>query len=92
MGEMVGTMVVSNPKNSITHMTCLLGKQYDEPEIQELMAVLPYTCVRMPNGTVGVKVMLTSSYVITGHTGWRGDGTGSGAGVGCNSASSQAYM
>lgn len=56
MGEMVGSQVVSNAKNCITHIACLLGKQYDEPDVQILMKAVPFTCIKMPNGCVGVKV------------------------------------
>lgn len=50
-----------NIKNTINNFKRLLGRKYDEPDVQEEMKTLPFKCIKLEDGTVGVEV--TSNFV-----------------------------
>ncbi|PIA50517.1 hypothetical protein AQUCO_01300925v1 [Aquilegia coerulea] len=47
---------VKNPTSTVCMIKRLLGKKYDDPEIQEEMKMVPYKIVGAPNGDAWVKV------------------------------------
>lgn len=56
IGTSAKTMVVSNPKNTISNFKRLIGRLYKDPVVQEEAKLLPYKLVELPSGYVGVEV------------------------------------
>ena len=48
--------MVTNFKSTVTQIKRLVGRKYDEPSMASEFAQLPYTCIRMDNGDIGIKV------------------------------------
>jgi len=46
-----------NARNTITDFKMLLGKKFEDPEVQETMQYAPYQLIEMAGGDVGVRVM-----------------------------------
>lgn len=56
VGTSAKNQMVSNFKSTVTQIKRLVGRKYDEPSMASEFAQLPYTCVRMDNGDIGIKV------------------------------------
>src|SRR5437588_2034729 len=50
VGQIARRQAVTNPENTIAAVKRLLGRRYDDPEVQKGMKVLPYKIVRADNG------------------------------------------
>ena len=53
IGDAAATIAKSNIKNTITCMKLLVGRNYDDPEVQEELARTPLRHTKMPHGGVG---------------------------------------
>ena len=56
VGQMAKRQAVTNPDNTIFSVKRMMGRKYDDPEIQRAMKVLPYTLVRAANGDAHVQM------------------------------------
>lgn len=72
LGESASTQHLRNIKNTINNFKRLLGRKYDEPDVQEEMKTLPFKCIKLEDGTVGVEVMYNNekkTFSVTAVTG-----------------------
>jgi len=56
VGQIAKRQSITNPANTIYAVKRLLGRKFDDPEVQRASEVLPYHMVRAPNGDVRVQV------------------------------------
>ena len=56
VGQMAKRQSVTNPENTIFSVKRLMGRKYDDPEVQRAMGVLPYKIVKAPNGDAHVQM------------------------------------
>merc|ERR1719354_1211537 len=56
VGTSAKNQMVMNFKSTVTQIKRLVGRKYDEPSMASEFSQLPYTCVRMENGDIGIKV------------------------------------
>ena len=56
VGTTAKNQMVTNFKSTVTQIKRLVGRKYDEPSMASEFALLPYTCIRMDNGDIGIKV------------------------------------
>jgi len=56
VGTNAKNQMVTNFKSTVTQIKRLVGRKYDEPSMASEFAQLPYTCIRMDNGDIGIKV------------------------------------
>lgn len=53
---LVNVQARSNITNTITCMKMLVGRKFDDVEVQKEIAKQPYKCVKLPSGGVGISV------------------------------------
>ena len=56
VGQVAKRQAVTNPDNTIFSVKRLMGRKFDEPQIQQAMKVLPYKIVRAANGDAHVQM------------------------------------
>ena len=56
VGQIAYRQAITNPENTIFAVKRLMGRKYDDPEVQKAMKVLPYKIVRADNGDAWVEV------------------------------------
>jgi molecular chaperone DnaK len=56
VGQVAKRQAVTNPENTIFSVKRLMGRKYDDPEVQQAMKVLPYKIVKAPNGDAHVQM------------------------------------
>jgi len=56
MGEGAASIALSNYQNTVYNMKRLIGRKWDDPELQEEIPKLPFKVVQMGTGNVGVAV------------------------------------
>ncbi|TMC20453.1 MAG: molecular chaperone DnaK [Chloroflexi bacterium] len=54
VGQVARRQAITNPENTIFSVKRLMGRKYDDPEIQRTMKSVPYKITRAPNGDVRV--------------------------------------
>lgn len=54
VGQVARRQAVTNPENTIFSVKRLMGRKYDDPEVQRLIKSVPYKIVRADNGDVNV--------------------------------------
>src|SRR3989442_8146242 len=55
-GQIARRQAITNPENTIFAIKRLIGRRYEEAEVQKAMKVLPYKIVRADNGDAWVEV------------------------------------
>ena len=56
VGQMAKRQAVTNPENTIFSVKRLMGRKYDDPEVDRATKVLPYKIVRAANGDAHVQM------------------------------------
>jgi len=56
VGQIARRQAITNPENTIWAVKRLIGRRYDDPEVQKAMKVVPYKVVRADNGDAWVEV------------------------------------
>ena len=56
VGQVAKRQAVTNPENTLFSVKRLMGRRYDDPEVQSATAKLPYLVVQGPNGAAHVKM------------------------------------
>ena len=56
VGQIARRQAVTNPENTIFAIKRLVGRRYDDAEVQRAMKVLPYKVVRGDNGDAWVEI------------------------------------
>jgi molecular chaperone DnaK len=56
VGQIARRQAITNPENTVFAIKRLIGRRFDDPEVQRAMKVLPYRIVRADNGDAWVEV------------------------------------
>ncbi len=56
VGQIARRQAITNPENTIFAIKRLIGRRYDDPEVQKAAKVLPYKIVRADNGDAWVEI------------------------------------
>jgi molecular chaperone DnaK len=56
VGQIAKRQAVTNPQNTIFAVKRLIGRKFDDDEVQRAREVLPYVLSRAPNGDVRIKI------------------------------------
>ncbi|PZC48915.1 MAG: molecular chaperone DnaK [Chloroflexi bacterium] len=56
VGQMAKRQAVTNPENTVFSVKRLMGRKFDDPEIQRVMERLPYKVVKASNGDAHVQM------------------------------------
>jgi len=56
VGQTAKRQAITNPENTIFAIKRLMGRKYDDPEVQRDIKILPYKIVRAPNGDAHVEI------------------------------------
>jgi molecular chaperone DnaK len=56
VGQIAKRQAITNPDNTIFSVKRLMGRKYDDPEVQRAMKTLPYKVVKAPNGDAHVQM------------------------------------
>jgi len=54
VGQVARRQAVTNPENTVFSIKRLMGRKYDDPEVQRTIKSVPYKITRAPNGDVRV--------------------------------------
>jgi molecular chaperone DnaK len=54
VGTLAKRQAVTNPENTVFSIKRLMGRKYDDPEVQRTIKMVPYKITRAPNGDVRV--------------------------------------
>jgi len=56
VGQIARRQAITNPEHTVFAIKRLIGRRYEDPEVQKAMKVLPYRIVRADNGDAWVEV------------------------------------
>ncbi len=56
VGQVAKRQAITNPENTIFAIKRLIGRKYEDPEVQKDIKILPYKIVKAPNGDAWVNV------------------------------------
>ncbi|WP_069804702.1 molecular chaperone DnaK [Thermogemmatispora onikobensis] len=54
VGQLAKRQAITNPENTVYSVKRLMGRRYDDPEVQRTMKLVPYKITRAPNGDARV--------------------------------------
>ncbi len=54
VGQLAKRQAVTNPENTVYSIKRLMGRKYEDPEVQRTMKSVPYKITRAPNGDVRI--------------------------------------
>lgn len=61
LGVAAKNQMVTNVKNTIHGFKRLLGRKYNDPQVQSELRFLPYKIISQADGSIGIPVSVTSS-------------------------------
>src|SRR5213593_3711678 len=50
VGQIARRQAITNPENTLFAIKRLIGRRFDDPEVQKALKILPYKVVRADNG------------------------------------------
>src|SRR5947209_19627418 len=56
VGQVAKRQAVTNPENTVFSVKRLMGRKFDDPEVQRTIKMVPYKITRAPNGDVRVVI------------------------------------
>ena len=56
MGQVAKRQAITNPQNTVSAIKRLIGRRYDDPQVQRAMKTLPYKIVKADNGDAWVEI------------------------------------
>jgi molecular chaperone DnaK len=56
VGQIARRQAITNPTNTVSAIKRLMGRRYDDPEVQKAKKVLPYTIVQHDDGAAWVEI------------------------------------
>ncbi len=56
VGQIAKRQAITNPQNTVFSVKRLIGRKYDDPEVQRDIKILPYKIVRAPNGDAAIEI------------------------------------
>jgi molecular chaperone DnaK len=56
VGQIARRQAITNPENTVFAIKRLIGRRFDDPEVQKAMKVLPYRVVKADNGDAWVEI------------------------------------
>ena len=56
VGQVAKRQAVTNSENTIFSVKRLMGRKYDDPEVQRTLSLVPYKIVKGPNGDAMVEM------------------------------------
>lgn len=63
-GDAAAALMRSNIRNTIAMMKLLVGRSYDEEEVQKELSRSPFKHARLPNGSVGIVVEYNNDQIV----------------------------
>ncbi len=56
VGQIAKRQAITNPQNTVFAVKRLIGRKFDDPQVQRARGVLPYSLVEAPNGDVKIQI------------------------------------
>eukprot|EP01041_Mallomonas_annulata_P007556 gene7556-15489_t len=64
LGDAASAMARSNVQNTISCMKLLVGRKFDEPDVQRELAKAPFSTCKTENGGVGIRVSYNDEQIV----------------------------